>query len=146
MNKVNQLFTAAWEKTEQTLEFNPAWADKLGHYDYAVYGEHAPKLANGTMVRSSTRGGRRMLIIGTRLGNMIVYDRFTKQARGEKDADKAVFYYNVPSAIAVGAWFGPTYLDEHDMAIAVGDQYESHIGWRVNQLWSAFKDTLTEAA
>lgn len=146
MNKVNKTFTAAWDRTTRSIPYNPAWSNGGGQYDYAIYGEHAAKIPVGEMVRSSTNGGRRMLLIGTRLGNMIIYDRFTQQGPGQKDEDRAVFFYNAPTKMSIGAWFGRTYLDEFDMSIAVGDEVEPHIGWRINQLWAAFKETLTEKA
>ncbi len=139
-NVENEIFTAAYNACEKVIAYNPLWSNEVGMHDYAVYGEHAPKLRNEEMVKACTSGGRRLLIIGTRLGNLVVFDRFKDQLPGEAAADKAVFVYNCTSAISLGAWFSRGSLGEFEMGTAVGDQGEGNLGWRINQLYSAMKD------
>lgn len=145
MNQVNIVFTEAYEKCKITLPFNKNWSNKTGMFDMAVYGEHAPKLSYGEMARSVTDGGRRIIILGTRLGNLVVFDRFSKQAEGEKGADTAVFYYDCSSSIRTGGWFSRNHLDAFEMGVAVGDSEErpgdGNLGWRLEQLFSALKNS-----
>lgn len=140
--EANDVFTSAFEQCGKEIQFNKSWSNGTGLFDFAVYGEHAPKLGNGEIVKSKTPGGRRILIIGTRLGNFAVYDRFKNQGRGEPDYSIAVFTYNNTSAIKLGAWFSQDYLREYEMELAVGSDYtrEGNIGWRIEQLHSAMKD------
>ncbi len=140
MNKENKVFTQAYDKCNKFIEFDPKWTNGSGKFDFAVYGEHAPKLANGDAVKSVTSGGRRILVIGTRLGNLAVYDRFKDQQPDQKDAEKAVFSYDCTKLLETGGWFSRTYLDEYEMFLAVGDDGDGNIGWRVEQLRSALRD------
>lgn len=135
----NEIFTTAFEDCKKEIPFVKEWSNSTGYFDYAVYGGNAPKLANGEMIKSCTPGGRRILIIGTRLGNLAVFDRFKDQRPGEPGAEKAVFVYNCTSAIKVGAWFSQGSLGEYEMGTAVGDHGEGNLGWRIEQLASALK-------
>lgn len=65
------------------IEFDPAWASKdelrRGNFDCAVYGPVAPTLKAGEIVASVEPGeaGRKLIIIGTSLGNVVVFQRET---------------------------------------------------------------------
>lgn len=149
MNEVNEIFTKAYQGCKRELPFNPAWSNGTGYLDFAVYSKEgqltAPKLANGEMVRSNTSQegkGRRIIIIGTRLGNMVIFDRFTDQDEGQKDEDHAIFVYNATTTLKNGGWFSSGALDVWSMETAVGDNVDKNIGWRIEQLASAMKDVV----
>lgn len=140
MNKENTVFTKAFKRCTREVPFNPAWTNGGGHFDFAVYGDNAPALGNGDIIKSCTPGGRRILILGTRLGNLAVFDRFKNQQEGEQDENKAVFFYSCPKLLETGGWFSRNYLDEYEMFLAVGDEAEGNLGWRIEQLRSALRD------
>lgn len=149
MNEINQVFTKAYNECKRDLPFNPEWSNGTGYFDFAVYSKQgvitAPKLGNGEMARSNTTAdgsGRRILIIGTRLGNMVVFDRFTEQGENQKDAARAIFVYNTTTSLKNGGWFNSGALDVWGMEIAVGDGADKNIGWRLEQLASAMKDVV----
>lgn len=143
MNKVNVCFTEAYARCTREVPYNPSWSNGSGNFDFAVYGEHAPKLGNGDFIKSATPSGRRVMIIGTRLGNVAIYDRFTQQQEGQTGAHKAVFSFNATASLMTGGWFSRTWLDDYEMSIAVGDGVEGNIGWRIEQLQSALKKMAT---
>lgn len=139
MNQVNKTFTRAFEGCQKEIPFDSKWSNGSGDFDYAVYGEHAPRLTNGEMVRSKTSGGRRVLLVGTRLGNLVVYDRFADQAPGGKGANKAMFTLSCTSAMNTGGWFSDIVLDEYEMCLAVGDETMENMGRRLETLHVALR-------
>ena len=146
MNEINDIFTATYSNCKREIPFNEAWSNGTGYFDFVVYDKPgqptAVKLGNGEIARSNTTAdgnGRRLLIIGTRLGNMVIFDRFTEQGENQKDYNKAVFVYNTTSALAKGGWFNSGALDIWGMEIALGDNLDKNIGWRLEQLFSAMK-------
>jgi hypothetical protein len=72
---------------------------------------------------------------------VVVFDRFTEQQGPQIGDKKGAFYYNCNSIIQTCGWFSRQYLDEYEMALAVGDANEGNLGWRIEQLWSAIKKT-----
>lgn len=139
MNKANEIFTQAFDACTREYPYDHKWSNGAGSFDFAVYGQNALKLGNGEYVKTQTPSGRRIMLIGTRLGHLVVYDRFTEQQLGQSGAHKAVFSYNTTTLVMTGGWFSRNWLDEYEMALAVGDGADGNIGWRIEQLHSALK-------
>jgi hypothetical protein len=135
-NECKAIFDEAFERTAKSIEFNPNWSNGSGLFDFAVYGEHAPAVPAGSMYKAQTVGGRRMLIIGTKLGNVIVFERHIDHPK----ANTPVFCYQSTSIVAQGGWFSDSLtLDEYELALAVGTDKEPHLGRRIDILHSALK-------
>lgn len=64
------------------IDFNPAWSNGTGYYDKAVKGIHSPKLYVGQMVWFTDSNSRTGIIIGTRFGNCVIFERFSNGDRG----------------------------------------------------------------
>lgn len=94
MNNVNKVFTAVYDECTVELPFQKEWSNGKGYFSPAVESQCKPVLANGEVVKSITPGGRRLIFIGTRLGNICVYDRFTDQKVNEKNCEVAVFAFD----------------------------------------------------
>lgn len=129
--EVNEVFTKAYTATVKELAFNKEWSDGAGMFDHGVYGEHAPKLANGEIVKSITPGKRRILFVGTRLGNLVVFDRTMPNIGG---GNTASFAYNTTAALVNGGWFSGPRLDAYEMELAVGGEAAGNLGWRIEQI------------
>lgn len=99
MNQENVSFTAVYNKCTVTMEFKKEWSNGIGYFNHAVSGEHAPKLPPKMFAKSMSPGGRRMIMVGTKFGNIVVFDRFRDQAPTQKDEGKAVFVYNAPAVL-----------------------------------------------
>lgn len=111
------------------VEFNPAWANGTGYYDYAVYGEHAPVLQVGQMVKCNTGGenNRNMLIVGTPIDNVVMFQRFT--------ADDGVFVTNTSTKLSRTEFCpnGAVRLEQAERIL--GDEYGSqNIGKHLEML------------
>jgi hypothetical protein len=139
MNGVNDVFTAAYNKCETIIPFDIKWSNGCGYFDFAVYGENAPKLGNGEVVKSFTPGKRRILIIGTRLGNVCIFDRHSEQQLNEKNYNTGTFVYNANEKFKMCGWYSGNFIDEYEMSILVGDENIGNAGWRLEQLFSAMR-------
>jgi hypothetical protein len=143
-SQANVVFTKAWMHAV-SVPFVKEWSNGSGMFDFAVYGEHAPKLNHGEIVASVTPGGRRIVIVGTRLGNLAVFDRYAEQAYGQAKANEAVFTRNTTTSVDQGGWFSGSVIDDYEMEIAVGNPTEIepdkkwNLGERLEQLYSGLK-------
>ena len=59
----------------KSIDYNPLWRDAEGYYPGAETGEHAPELSIGQTVTAVTDTGLKLLILGTQLGNAVVFQR-----------------------------------------------------------------------
>lgn len=131
-NIVNKLFTQAFEKARK-IDFDGKWSNGTGYFNGAQSGEYAPKgIGNGKMVASQTPTGRRLLIIGTRIGNAVVFQRY--------DDRDDVFVYNIPQELKIGFCIFDGRLDELNMIKLVGDGMAiRNIGDRLDDLYVSIK-------
>lgn len=83
-------FEAAFAAAEK-IDYNPKWANGTGYFDNAVDGDEALKLAEGQIIASTTLAGndRKLVIVGTRFGNVVVFQRYTK--------NEGVYTFNAPT-------------------------------------------------
>lgn len=82
-NGPGRIFNATFNRPEVIdVEFNPAWNNGTGYFDAAVFSEVPGLYTNGRVGRCFDDSGRRLLIIKTRFGNVIVFDRFSHQTDG----------------------------------------------------------------
>lgn len=137
----NQVFTQVFNNIKNEIPFNKEWSNGSGYFDHAITGPHAVKIKNEEIIKSVTPGGRRIIFIGTRLGTIAVFDRFTEQ---ENKDNEAVFVHNTTSAVSQGCWFSNTALTESELLLLLGEYGytgEYNLGWRIEQLFSAMKKT-----
>jgi hypothetical protein len=76
----------------QAIAYNTAWENGTGYFDKAVKGQVAPVLEIGQMVKSESTGGRKIVMVGTQLGNVVVFERYT-------DVESDVVVGNMPRCI-----------------------------------------------
>lgn len=79
MDAIVAIFNEQYEKARE-VEFSGHWLTTSSYYDGAMEGEHAPQLDIGEIVRSISPApnSRKLLIIGTPFGNVVVQQRYTK--------------------------------------------------------------------
>lgn len=116
-------FREAFESAAD-IEFNPKWANGTGYYDHAVKGPNAPKLEIGEIRRcvSTAPNNRKILLVGTFFGNVVVFQRFTDR--------EDVIVSNMPYVIETVTGCRSS-LNEDKLFLLVGD---FNIGMRVNKL------------
>lgn len=133
MSKQESFATVFDDPAIEAVEFNSRWSNGTGYFDFAVYGEHAPHVAPGKVVKCMTPGNRRMVIVGTHLGNVVVFDRFAGNEHG-------VFVYNTTSAIARTDLIRNNSLQDDDMFVILGDEFDrENIGQRIQAIFDGCK-------
>lgn len=116
------------------LTFQESWNNGTGYFDGAVRADLG--LEPGQMTSSWTGevNNRRLLIVGTRFGNVVVFERYT--AKGEDRCDK--FCINAPYEIKAlfGAQLG-TALTDDAFQMVLGSAGFGNIGKRLEEAFSA---------
>lgn len=130
-----KVFDKAYEAIKKELEFRKEWSNGTGLYDYAVYGSEAPIVSPGMIVKSITPGGRKLIIVGTRLGNVVVFERTV--VHGQET--RVRYCYQATTNFNHGGWFFDMYLDNYDLEVALGTEREPDIGKRLELIFSAMK-------
>lgn len=129
-------FNFAFNKAAE-IEFNQNWANSTGYYDNAVSGEHAPKLEIGQVVKATSPmpNNRRILIVGTPLGNFVAFERYS-------GGDNGVIVYNASKNFGhsfAGMLGRP--LTEQNIQWLFGHEWsDSNIGKWLNQLAADISD------
>lgn len=76
-NTVCSEFTRAFKHVEKEVAFSPAWIrGHNGYWNGAVMGLMAPSLAVGEVVKTMDDFGRRAIFIGSKKGNIVLFDRY----------------------------------------------------------------------
>jgi len=81
-------FSEAWEVCETRIDYNPEWENGTGYLDNAV----DLSIEGGGVAFSQTTDGRRILLIGTDFGTIVVFDRYCN--------DLSTQVCNTPNGIA----------------------------------------------
>lgn len=135
--RCQEIFSSAFGKITDEIEYNRNWSNGAGFHDYAVYGENAIVLHSGQVVKSISPGGRRLIFIGSLLGSIVVFDRYGDQI----NTDEQAFFHNCTSAFDDGRWVSHGPLYEEDLNILLGDDgdIKHNIGWRIDQIYQMCK-------
>lgn len=136
----SDIFNTAYEATHRVLPFKPEWSNGAGSFDFAIYGEHAPKLEPGMIYKSATGSGRKMMFVGTKLGNVIVFE-----GRASQELPMGYFYQSTQSFVD-GGWFADNQLDDYELELMFGTRSKPNIGQRINTLVVAARKTSERAA
>lgn len=125
---MSTIFNKAFAKAIQ-IPFNPSWAKGSDRFDNAVNGEYAPKLKAGELAKSTDQYDRRIILLGTPKGNVIVfngvYGNYTKYGLSVSSSVEMI----LSNSIAEGG------LNENTMKVIFGDvdcqMIEPNIGKRM---------------
>lgn len=107
------------------ITYNPAWGNGTGYFDHAV---ELAELEIGEVRKCRDSNDRRLLLVGTRFGTIVVFDRFINQVAG------GVYVINAPRSelidLAINSCGG---LGESDMVRILGSwgMIDQNIGHRI---------------
>ena len=79
VNGSGLVFNKAWGEIEKEIPFNDTWKNGTGYFDNAV---SMVQLTAGSIAKSTDDKDRRIILIGTRWGTVVVFDRYTGQEEG----------------------------------------------------------------
>lgn len=120
-----QEFSEAFELAAE-IPFRPEWANGTGYFDRAVRGSAAPHLEPGQLARCVSPENRRLLLIGTPIGNIVVFDRYTANEGG-------IFVANMPRAVE-HLLLQSNSIDDDGMVRLLGVIPSDNIGFRLRTL------------
>jgi hypothetical protein len=124
-------FQAAFELAKE-IEYSPQWENGTGYFDYAVRGSTAPRLEPGQMAKCMSNNNRRMVFVGTHIGNVVIFDRY---AHGED----GIFVANMPRVLEQLLLL-PNNLDTAAMVCLLGVIPSDNIGKRLSRLANEIVD------
>lgn len=75
------------------IEFNPNWKNGTGYFDHAVTDNLG--LANGELAGCVDDKNRKLIIVGTPVANVVVFERHDPK-RDLHESDKEIFAFNMP--------------------------------------------------
>ena len=140
-NAQGRIFQRTFNTAEvKEIPFNEGWCNGTGYFDKAVKGQEAPVLTIGEMVRSRDGFGRRLIIIGTRFGNVVVFDRFTDQI------DNGVWVVNHPSCEMIKMMVDNGAVGERDMITLLGSwgNLKNNIGFEIEKISKELYPSIAE--
>lgn len=76
MKQLNSVVFGQFFASASAIPFNPEWSEFGGYFAGAVYDAAAPVLTVGQLVSSVAPDGRKLLLLGTELGNVVVFQRY----------------------------------------------------------------------
>ena len=140
---MNVDFTAAnfnerFDAINNEVTFNANWSNGCGYYPNAIRGEHGVKLVPGELAKSTATNNRKMIFVGTRLGTLVVFERF---ANGEK----GVYVLNAPHKLNKLRLYSTSGgLNEADMTRIIGTKWDhkpTNIGTMIEAIIEAVNTT-----
>ena len=120
--------------TGQAVNFNQLWHNGTGYMNGAADGPHAPKLNMGQMKASTDDNGRRIIIIGTPIGNAVVFERYSTAA--------GVFVANYATALSDTGIVPSSKIDYDGMMTLLGDSCNRNIGEMLIYIFSTVNSTI----
>ena len=134
------IFNQVFNGNHRSIPFDPRWSNGSGSFDFAVYGEHAPRLETGGIYKSQANTGRRLMFIGTKVGNVVIYE-----GRASNELPMG-FFFQATQAFHDGGWFFDQQLDDYDLELMLGTRSKPNIGQRINSFMIAVKKTTERTA
>lgn len=105
-----QRFTEVYNRIPD-MQFDPKWGDGTGYFNNAI-GSGKVTLKSGELRSATTPNGRRMIFIGTHLGTVAIFDRYTPEDN--------VFVFNMDKRIERGQWLAGRTIDDVEMFVLLG--------------------------
>lgn len=131
MTTKTEEFLAAFDAAKE-IAFSPEWENGTGYFDHAVRGSTAPRLEPGQMAKCMSNNNRRLVFVGTPIGNVVVFDRYS----GGEDG---IFVANMPRVLEQ-MLLQPNNLDTAAMVRLLGVIPSDNIGKRLSCLANEIVD------
>lgn len=115
---IQTLFSTAFEKAV-CIEFKEEFNNGTGYFDKLT---EYPVPA-GEIRKTEDPYGRRILLLGTILGTVVIFDRYS----GQKDKDKIVLVYNAPISTTLNLILGGTNLNADILSEVISHDGENKL-------------------
>lgn len=121
-----KFFTKAYAQAHH-IRFNPEWNNGAGYFDHICSEDLG--LSYGEVVSSiCPDSNRRLIIVGTRLGNAVFFDRYTPS-----ETTQPIVVCNAPSGLRPMLSTGPVSPDVFEVLFGKHE----NIGFRLESLYKA---------
>lgn len=131
-SEASKTFSNLFDYIKEEVPFNPDWANGTGYFDGLSRNTKLLKLENGQRVKAVDEHGRRLIIVGTRLGNCVVFERYSDNAN--------IIVCNLPHQVKVVFDLQGS-LDTHQVSFIAGQTYNADysINSRIECMSECFK-------
>ncbi len=124
-------FSRAFDRISNVVEFNEEWNNGTGYMDNLVHS--GPKLSAGEQVKCTTPNNRRVIITGSPVGNIAVFERYSAVDKIDQGTERSsVIVYNAPDPLR--GLLGGTSLDEGQVMLALGTPGNDNLGAMVKRI------------
>jgi len=82
-----EIFKKCFDSIQNAVPFDHSWKNGTGYFDHAT---NMIELPAGELAKSTDDFGRRIILVGTRFGTVVVFDRYKNQSDG------GVYVSNIP--------------------------------------------------
>ena len=124
-NLPGKIFQRIFQQIQNEIPFDPSWVNGTGYLDGAV----SHPLPPGKMAKTIDNYDRRVILIGTRFGTVVVFDRHQGQTDG------GVYVSNRPQSVTIGALMTGTAIGGGEMACVLGD-WVPNIGETIEKIYA----------
>lgn len=125
-------FDKALEAAVRTIPFDPKWNNGTGYFDHLVKDDLG--LESGEVARSTDNLMRNIIVIGSPLGNLVVFERRARKHDSVSESDPVVVVTNLPSELR---WLYSTALTADEFDTVMGIPGNLNLGERLADIQKA---------
>lgn len=145
MSNPREVFQQFYEAIQPVVAFDPKWNNGTGYYDYAVKADLGLKPGQMAKCESVAPNSRRIIFIGTRWGNVVLFERYSPKEDGSRSE---IIVCNMPSRmerLCYGRLGMGSRLEASALDFLLGDEFYArnqdkyhscinNIGYRIEQM------------
>ena len=133
---VKNIFERAFNAIPESMvvQEKVEWSNGTGYYD-GLCGGYAPTLKTGAVAKFMSANNRRVIVVGTPRGNLVVFDRYSRNDEGQYPGPCVINAARRLEALKLFETTGG--VSERDMYLFVGygdDVLKDNIGFAVQRL------------
>jgi hypothetical protein len=130
MSNIYERFINLFNKSA-VISYNDEWLDVFNNFSKAMNGKHSPSLHIGEMKLAIDKEHRRILIIGTSVGNIVIFELGGNE-------NKHTLIANIPRSIVIMLQIENSMINEKDLILLTGDDRNiTNFGLRFMRFMSA---------
>lgn len=124
---------------ERFVPFDPKWNNGTGYFDHLVKDDL--KLEDGEVVRFADYMMRNGIVIGSPLGNLVVFERRARKLDKVQEHDAVIVVTNLPRELR---WMYPNELTSDEFNTILGIPGNPNLGERLAEMQKGMIDRYIE--
>lgn len=126
---------------ERFVPFDPKWNNGTGYFDHLVHDDL--KLENGEVRRFADYMMRNGIIIGSPLGNLVIFERRARKLDKVQPHDAVIVVTNLPRELR---WMYPNELTSDEFNTIMGIPGNPNLGKRLVEMQKSMVDRYNKKA